>query len=255
MNKNNNETIVVLKRTKPRYIMIREDIHEALDLYTLSLYMAFRYESDYDQEDSVIKRSAKFLYEKAKISRRQFFLSLNILEDFGLVLRDSASQLNSISIYHVAQELNYFNTNCGVVQDVHGVVHDMHTDHYSSSVSNINNITSVSDETSSSKVVSNQDIIDAYHEHIPEMTRIKTVDRDLANKIKSMQKNWHKYQKEGKKFTLELFIQFMAFVRAHHSWFIKPYPTQAGNVRKNSLRNLITEKNLAKFANGEFSAN
>ena len=118
MSKINNEPSLTLKRTKPRYIMIRENIHDALDLYSLSLYMAFRYESDYDQEDAVIKRSAKFLYDKAKISRRQFFISLNILEDHGLILRDSTSQLNSISIYHVAQELNYFNTNCGVVQDI-----------------------------------------------------------------------------------------------------------------------------------------
>ena len=253
MSKNTKETSVALKRTKPRYIMIREDIHEVLDLYTMSLYMAFRYESDYDQEDSVIKRSAKFLYEKAKISRRQFFLSLNILEDFGLILRDSSNELNSISVYHVAQELNYFNTNCGAVHDVHGVVHGMHTYHYSLP-SNNNIITSVSDETSINKSISNQEVVDVYHEHMPEMTRIKTIDRDLANKIKSMQKNWHKYQKEGKKFTMELFVQFMQFVRRHHIWFIKPYTTAAGNQRKNSLRNLITEKNLAKFANGEFSA-
>ena len=59
------------------------------------------------------------------------------------------------SIYHVAQELNYFKTNCGVVPDGHGVVPDRHTDHYSFSVSSINT-TSVSDETSSS-TISNQE--------------------------------------------------------------------------------------------------
>lgn len=256
MNKNKSETKIGLKRINPRYINIRENIHQALDLYTMSLYMAFRYESDYSQEDAIITRSAKFLYEKAKISRRQFFLSLNILENFGLVLRDSDNALNSISTYHVAQELNYFNTDCGVVHDMHGVVHHMHTDHYSLSSSIINNTISVSDETcSSNKLIPQQQIIDAYNEHLPELTHVKTVDREVSNKIKKMQKDWPKYQREGKKFTLELFIAFMKFVRTNHSWFITPYVTPQGNTRKNSLRNLISETNLTKFANGEFSAN
>ncbi len=256
MNTNKREQNVVLKRTKPRYIMVRENIHEALDLYTMSLYMAFRYESDFSQEDAVVKRSAKFLYEKAKISRRQFFRCLNILEDFGLILRDSENQLNSVSSYHVAQELNYFNTDCVVVPDMHGVVPDRHTDQYSFPISsNINITTTVSDETnSSSKKISNQEIVDAYHAHLPELTRIKVIDRDLNNKINSVKKNWHKYQKEGKAFTLELFIDFLRFIKVHHSWFLKPRVTESGNVRKNSLRNLIAEINLARFANGEFSA-
>lgn len=120
--------------------------------------------------------------------------------------------------------------------------------------SNINITTSVSDETNNSKSVSNEEILDAYHEHLPELTKIKVVDRNLNNKIKSMKKNWPKYQKEGKAFTLELFIDFLKFVRAHHSWFLKPYTTESGNLRKNSLRNLIADINLARFANGEFSA-
>lgn len=121
--------------------------------------------------------------------------------------------------------------------------------------SNINITTSVSDETSNSKLIPSEVIKDVYNQHMPELTRIKTVDTDLNNKIKKMQKTWPKYQKEGKKFSIELFIDFMNFVRHKHSWFITPYVTPSGNARKNSLRNLISEKNLAKFANGEFSAN
>ena len=113
--------------------------------------------------------------------------------------------------------------------------------------------TNVSDETSNSKI-SNQEVIDCYHEHLPELTRIKVVDRDLSNKINSMKKNWPKYQKDGKEFTINLFVDFLQFIKKHHSWFLKPRVTEGGNIRKNSLRNLIAEINLARFANGEFSA-
>ena len=113
--------------------------------------------------------------------------------------------------------------------------------------------TNVSDETSSSKI-SNQEVIDCYHEHLPELTRIKVIDRDLSNKINSMKKNWPKYQKDGKEFTINLFVDFLQFIKKHHSWFLKPRVTEGGNIRKNSLRNLIAEINLARFANGEFSA-
>lgn len=123
--------------------------------------------------------------------------------------------------------------------------------------SSSNNIitTSVSDETNSSSAVSNQEIVDAYHEYLPQLTRIKVIDRDLSNKIKFMKKNWHKYQKEGKAFTLNLFIDFLKFIKSNHKWFLTPRVTDSGTTRKNSLRNLIADKNLARFANGEFSAN
>lgn len=102
--------------------------------------------------------------------------------------------------------------------------------------------------------ISNQEVIDCYHEHLPELTKIKVVDRDLNNKINSMKKNWPKYQKDGKAFSISLFVDFLQFIKNHHSWFLKPRITEGGNIRKNSLRNLIAEINLARFANGEFSA-
>lgn len=150
---------ISIKRIKPRYIVINENIFEALDTHTFMLYMAFRYEADYSKEDSAIKRSAKFMYEKAKISRRQFFISLNKLEGFGLVIRDSNTPGNSVSIYHVAQDLNYFNTECQVVHDVHASVHDMHTYHYSLPVKETNNINIISKEKCEPDKFSEQDML------------------------------------------------------------------------------------------------
>lgn len=97
-------------------------------------------------------------------------------------------------------------------------------------------------------------VLDKYHKYMPELVPIKSTDRALISNIRKMVRSWPKYQKEGKQFTIELFVDFLKFVRNHHSWFLAPYPTAAGNSRKNSLRNLISDTNLAKFANGEFHA-
>lgn len=249
MSQNNKEATIVLKRTKPRYIVIQENIHQALDLYTLSLYMAFRYESDYDREDAVIQRSSKFLYEKAKISRRQFFISLNILEDHGLVLRDPSSQLNSTSIYHVAQELNYFNTECGVVHDVHGGVHHMHTNHYSFPLSNINITSDVSES------VKTKDVIEAYHEACPECPKIKVCGNELTKQIRSMIRNWPKYNNDNKEFTIDSFKDYLNYIKLHYPWFLQPYMTESGKEKRNNLTNITREKNIVRIVNGEFSGN
>lgn len=244
------ETSVALKRVKPRYIVVNEDIHQALDLYSMSLYMTFRYEADYTQEDSVIKRSAEFLYTKAKISRRQFFLSLNRLEDAGLISREPDDKFNSISTYHVAQELNFFNTDCRVVHDVHGVVHDVHTNHYSSSLSNIN--ITISDLDDSSTNV-NEEIVNAYHEVLPDSPKIKVLDSKLKSQLNHMRKNWPKYQKDGQKFGIQSFKDYLNYLKEHYPWFIKPYSTESGNVRRNGLRVFTREINITKIVNGEFS--
>jgi hypothetical protein len=245
------ETKIASKRVKPRYIVINENIHEALDLHSLALYMAFRYEADYEQEDSVIKRSSKFLYDKAKISRAQFFRCLNILEDYGLIQRDSSSQLNSISIYHVAQELNYFNTDCGVVSDRDGVVSDRDTDHYSLP----SNINITNSDLSEKPQEVNKEILDAYHEILPDCPKIKVLDFQFKRQLNKMRKDWPNYQKDGESFTIESFRGYLNLIKTHYSWLIKPYTNANGNVRRNSLRNLTKEINLSKVVNGEFNAN
>jgi hypothetical protein len=262
MTANKNGTQIGLKRTKARYIMIREDIHEALDLYTLSLYMAFRYESDYDQEDAIIKRSAKFLYEKAKISRRQFFISLNKLEDLGLVLRDSENSLNSISVYHVAQELGYFNTDCRGVHDMHGVVHHMHTDHYSLPLSNINitNSESCDSPTAATKNskpnIDFRQLIDIYAKWFPDNPQPykNAISNKLEKAIKTLIKRWPEAHPDKLKFTPEQFEKYMELLSTTAPKFSKgEYITSHGNKKKNTMLTFCSWDVFIQFLEGKYS--
>lgn len=144
MSDSNINTPAQIKRTYSRYIMINEDIHQALDGSSLLLYMAFRFFADFAEEDAIIKKSSQALYTKAKISRRQFFISLKKLEHHGLILRESDAKNHSISTYHVASNLGYFNVSLNnsevisigdpPVQNMHYPVQNMHPIQYPLSI-------------------------------------------------------------------------------------------------------------------------
>ncbi|HAT2149787.1 hypothetical protein [Legionella pneumophila] len=143
--KNNNKTrkqaeeTINICKVKPRYITLNEDIFQSLNPYTLKLYLAMRYESDYSIECSSIKKNIKFLENKTNLSRRQILYSLKELEGFGLVKRERESGYQST--YWTAQDMGYFlpaieekkdnndgENNDQPSQDMHGVVHNMHED-------------------------------------------------------------------------------------------------------------------------------
>ena len=124
-----NELQATVKRTQPRYVTLDEDIFDALDPYTLKVYLSLRFEGDYSKECSGVKKSIAFLMESSGIKRRQFFKSLNILEGLGLIKRED--NLGYISNYLVSRTLYYFknepvNNIDGGVHHTHGGVHDMH---------------------------------------------------------------------------------------------------------------------------------
>jgi hypothetical protein len=277
MNTNKNETNLDLKRTQSPYIMIRENIYDALDLYSLSLYMAFRYESDFSKEDATIRRSAKYLSAKAKISIRQFFLSLNILEDLGLVMRDPSSPLNSISIYHVAQDLNYFNTDCRGVHGVHTGVHGMHTDHYSFPLNNNTNGEFANSRNSSNGMLLEDEsidsavaepkkkskpkidlrqLIDIYGKWFPDnpQPHEKTITNELEKVLRTLIRRWPEAHTHGLQFTPEQFEKYMECLSQDAPKFSKgEYTTEKGNKRKNTMVTFCRWDNFIKFLQGEYS--
>lgn len=113
------------------------------------------------------------------------------------------------------------------------------------------------DSTSScmANAITTQQIVDAYHETLPDCPRIKVIDSKLHSQLVHMRKNWPKYQKEGKDFSIESFKDYLNYLKQHYSWFIKPYTTANGNTRRNNLRVFTREINITKIVNGEFSAN
>ncbi len=108
--------------------------------------------------------------------------------------------------------------------------------------------------TSNNNIISDLEIVDAYHEELPECPKIKVVDTKLHNQFTHMRKNWPKYQKDGKAFSITSFRDYLRYLKEHYPWFIKPYTTDNGNVKRNNLRVLTREINITKIVNGEFSA-
>lgn len=115
---------------------------------------------------------------------------------------------------------------------------------------NINIITSDSDE---SQVNSNDEIIKAYHGILPNNPKIKVLDDQLKRQLNKMKKNWPKYQKDGKKFSIESFKDYLKYLKYHHPWFVNPYAKDNGKKGQNSLRHLTRDINMAKVVNGEFN--
>ena len=112
-----------IKTIQSRYMTIEEDIYLSLDIHSMSLYTALRYEGDYSTETSKVIKSMQYLCERAKISRRKAFESLNVLEKFGLIKRENEKRLGEVGLIWVSKHMGFFKP----VHDMHTPVHDMHT--------------------------------------------------------------------------------------------------------------------------------
>ena len=103
---------VTFKRVDPRYIMINEDVYDALSRDERDVYIALRFESDYSKESSSVNRTVTFLVNKSKVSRRQVFRCLNSLETIHYIIQREQTTIAGIqNTYKVSRTLNYFNPN------------------------------------------------------------------------------------------------------------------------------------------------
>src|SRR4029078_5465245 len=121
-----------------RFVDVDEDIHQILTLHSLSLYMTFRFQAQFGHDSSRIKRTARETYTKAKISRSQYFKSVNELEEVGLIKRDPTSKLGEEAAIYIARHLWHFQPQLAPkpvviggfeepVSDVDGPIHNMDT--------------------------------------------------------------------------------------------------------------------------------
>ena len=116
------------------------------------------------------------------------------------------------------------------------------------------NHSKASSRSSKSQEIEYQQIIEAYHEVLPECPRIKVIDRKLKTQLNYMRKNWPQYQKEGRAFSIDSFKDYLNYIKKNYAWFTKPYTTESGKVKRNGLRVFTRETNISKIVNGEFSA-
>src|SRR5436190_16560446 len=101
MQSHHNVTPLIIIPVYQRFVDVDEDIHQILTLPALSLYMTFRFQAQFGQDSARIKRSAKESYEKAKISRAQYYRAVNELEGVGLIKRDSKSKLGGFAAIYI----------------------------------------------------------------------------------------------------------------------------------------------------------
>jgi DNA-binding transcriptional regulator GbsR (MarR family) len=106
---NKQKNSIIAKRIAPRYVTMKENVFQILSASAYKVYTALRFEADYSNECSHVKRSASFIAEKSGFSRSEVFECFNELENLGLLSRESKQGYQTI--YWVADELYYFNKN------------------------------------------------------------------------------------------------------------------------------------------------
>lgn len=110
-NKNNNISSISVKPVEPRYIFLKEDIYDALNIFESNVYLALRYAADYRQESSTVEMTIEDLMVKSKVKRRMLFHCLKTLEEkYFLIQRLNWDKgtFGKTNEYQVAQTLNYF---------------------------------------------------------------------------------------------------------------------------------------------------
>ena len=236
------------KREGQRYIMCFEDIILALDAYSYKLYSVLRLEVDFSKEIGVKKASVKYLAEKSGMSARKVGMSLNILEDFGLIIRESV--LGEENTYLVSQHLYYFSNNedeggahnmQGGAHNMQGGAHNMRTYNHYSFNNNINNTSYsppeedvVADVKKTKKKEDNnelmKELIEIYNHELREheVTKHSThpLRPDVVKTLNKTIKEWNKNFQN--KFTKELFTTYLrGLVNVNH-WLLHPYETKGG---------------------------
>ena len=110
--KNNNVTCSIsVKPVQPRYIMLNEDIYQALNIYETSVYLALRYHADYRKQSSDVEITIESLMQESKVKRRMLFHCLNSLEKKFFLIRRlnwEKGTFGKTNSYEVAQHLFYF---------------------------------------------------------------------------------------------------------------------------------------------------
>lgn len=269
MNSPKLDTSFGIKRPQSRYIMIDENIHAALSLYALSLYIAFRYEADFLLEDAVIRRSAQFMYTKAKISRPHYYRCLNELESLGLILRDESNKLGDKCVFHIARELGYFTRGIHVVDRGVSVrdrgVSVRDTDHYSIPI--IKDITN--SESCDSPVAAIKDkpqkpssgellrlLIDCYRREFPDnpQPHARVISTSLQKTLQTLIKRWPELDPNGNPLTPELFGRYLHLLRTTAPKFsLSEYVTESGNRKKNGLETFARWNTVVKFMENQYS--
>lgn len=107
-------------------------------------------------------------------------------------------------------------------------------------------------ESVDSPIINNivNQVLDAYHETLPEMPKVKHVTTELSRAIKKMEAEWPIIR--NKVLTKEVASSYFQGLKELTPFLLQPYKTKEGNIRRNRLINLIRLDTIKKFYNGDY---
>lgn len=94
-------------------------------------------------------------------------------------------------------------------------------------------------------------VVDVYHDKLPEMPQIKIITDEVKRAIKTLIKEWPKIK--GMDLTLSNIARYFEGRRELTPWILEPYKTKQGNLKRSRLINLIRIDNVRKFYNGDYT--
>ncbi len=255
-----------------RYVDIDEDIHQCLTLQSLSLYMAFRFCAQFGQDASRVKRTAKYMWEKAKIRRSQYFKSMNELENVGLILRDPSSEIGKVAIIHIARHLYHFKPELAPkpvlispseepVHMVDGGVHTVDTlfinpSHEIPTTSNLQDSKPKLSRKEPSHTPILKEMIEAYRETFPDnpQPHPKVISTSLEKTMLTLIKRWPEIEPNGNPLTADGFTRYLAMLKLDAPKFsLGTYLTQDGARKKNNLETFCRWNTVVKYFEGAYS--
>lgn len=253
-----------------RFTDIDEDIHQILSLHALSLYIAFRFQAQFGQDSSRIKRTARETYERAKISRAQYYRCINELEHVGLIKRDINSKLGEASAIYIARHLYHFTPELapkpqliseGVSASDRGVSASdtLISNSFNKDLTNSN---SQEIDRSKPKLAKKsgdpvlREMIDAYRETFPDNPQPhKTlISTNLEKLLRSFIKRWPEHDPKGEAMTIEGFRRYLlALKQLAPKFSLGLYRTADGREKKNDLQTFCRWNTIVSFLEEKYS--
>lgn len=93
-------------------------------------------------------------------------------------------------------------------------------------------------------------VLDAYHETLPNMPKVRHVTTELRRAIKKMEAEWPSLR--NKVLTKEVASSYFEGLKELTPFLLQPYKTKDGNIRRNRLINLVRLDTIKKFYNGDY---
>ena len=94
-----------------------------------------------------------------------------------------------------------------------------------------------------------REIIDVYHEELPDSPKIRVPSDELGRLVKVMVNRWPELNEQKEEFNLDALRNYFRFIKEHQPTFLAPYETKNHNLKKNGLTTLIRFDTIANFIN------